>query len=159
MIYTFAMLNFTSTFKSPTESAGLLIARIILGVVLIAHGWQKFNEWTIAGTTDAFTGMGVPAAGIAAPIAAAIELVGGILILIGLITRIAAALVALQMVGAGIWGGHFSSGVMVTENGWELVMVIAAVAVILLAAGPGQYAADNFIFKNKEAAAKTPVAA
>lgn len=38
-------------------------------------------------------------------------------------------------------------------------MVIAAVAVILLAAGPGQYAADNFIFKNKEAAAKTPVAA
>ena len=159
MIYTFAMLNFTSTFKSPTESAGLLIARIILGVVLIAHGWQKFNEWTIAGTTDAFTGMGVPAAGIAAPIAAAIELVGGSLILIGLITRIAAALVALQMVGAGIWGGHFSSGVMVTENGWELVMVIAAVAVILLAAGPGQYAADNFIFKNKEAAAKTPVAA
>lgn len=159
MIHTFAMLNFTSTFKSPTESAGLLIARIILGVVLIAHGWQKFNEWTIAGTTDAFTGMGVPAAGIAAPIAAAIELVGGILILIGLITRIAAALVALQMVGAGIWGDHVSSGVMVTVSGWELVMVIAAVAVILLAAGPGQYAADNFIFKNKEAAAKTPVAA
>ena len=70
-----------------------------------------------------------------------------------------AALVALQMVGAGIWGGHFSSGVMVTENGWALVMVIAAVAVILLAAGPGQYAADNFIFKNKDTAAKTPVTA
>ncbi len=153
------MLNFTSTFKSPTESAGLLIARIILGVVLIAHGWQKFNEWTIAGTTEAFTGMGVPAAGIAAPIAAVIELIGGILILIGLVTRIAAALVTLQMVGAGLWGGHFGSGILASENGWELVMVIAAVAVILLAAGPGQYAADNFIFKNKDAAAKTPVAA
>lgn len=38
-------------------------------------------------------------------------------------------------------------------------MVIAAVAVIPLAAGPGQYAADNFTFKNKEAAGKTPVAA
>ena len=153
------MLNFTSTFKSPTESAGLLIARIILGAVLIAHGWQKFNEWTIAGTTEAFTGMGVPAAGIAAPIAAVVELIGGILILIGLITRITAALVALQMIGAGIWGDHFASGVMIDRNGWELVMVIAAVAVILLASGPGQYAADKFIFKNKDAAAKTPVAA
>ena len=153
------MLNFTSTFKSPTESAGILIARIILGIVLIAHGWQKFNEWTIAGTTEAFTGMGVPAATIAAPIAATVELIGGILILIGLVARIAAALVALQMFGAGIWGGHFGSGIMVAENGWELVMVIAAVAVILLAAGPGQYAADNFIFKNKDTAAKTPVTA
>ena len=153
------MLNFTSTFKSPTESAGLLIARIILGIVLIAHGWQKLNEWTIAGTTEAFTGMGVPAATIAAPIAATVELIGGILILIGLVARIAAALVALQMFGAGIWGGHFGSGIMVAENGWELVMVIAAVAVILLAAGPGQYAADNFIFKNKDTAAKTPVTA
>jgi putative oxidoreductase len=152
------MFNFTSTFKSPLESAGLLIARIILGVVLIAHGWQKFNEWTIAGTTEAFTGMGVPAAGIAAPIAAIVELIGGILILIGLITRIAAALVALQMVGAGIWGGHFGSGVMIDNNGWELVMVIAAVAVILFAAGPGQYAVDRFIFKKQDAEAKTPVA-
>lgn len=153
------MLNLTSSFKSPVESAGLLIARIILGCVLIAHGWQKFNEWTLAGTTEAFTGMGVPAAGIAAPIAAIVELVGGILILIGLITRIAAVLVVVQMIGAGIWGGHFGSGVMVATNGWELVMVIAAVAVILFTAGPGQYAADRFIFKNKEASVKTPVAA
>ncbi|MDN6156280.1 MAG: DoxX family protein [Corynebacterium casei] len=153
------MLNLTSSFKSPVESAGFLIARIILGSVLIAHGWQKFNEWTIAGTTEAFNGMGVPAAGIAAPIASVVELVGGILILIGLITRIAAGLVVLQMIGAGIWGGHFASGVMIDGNGWELVMTIAAGAVIFLTAGPGQYAADRFIFKNKEASVKPPVAA
>src|SRR5699024_1998327 len=152
--YTSGMPNFTSSFKSPTESAGLLIARIILGVVLIAHGWQKFNEWTIASTTEAFTGMGVPAAGIAAPIAATIELVGGILILIGLVTRIAAVHVTLQMDGAGIWGGHFGSGIIIDGNGWEHVMDMSAVAVIQLAADPGQYAADNFIFQNKEADAK-----
>lgn len=153
------MLNLTSSFKSPVESAGLLIARIILGSVLIAHGWQKFNEWTIAGTTEAFTGMGVPTAGVTAPIAAIVELVGGILILVGLVTRIAAALVALQMVGAGIWGGHFGAGVMVANNGWELVMVIAAAAVIFATAGPGQYAVDRFIFKDKNASTKTAVAA
>src|SRR5699024_11685761 len=102
------MFNFTSTFKSPLESAGLLIARIILGVVLIAHGWQKFNEWTLAGTTEAFTGMGVPAAGIAAPIAAIVELIGGILILIGLITRIAAALVALDRKSTRLNSSHVS---------------------------------------------------
>lgn len=153
------MQKLTSSFKSLVESAGFLIARIILGAVLIAHGWQKFNEWTLAGTTEAFTGMGVPAAGIAAPIAAIVELIGGILILIGLITRIAAALVTLQMIGAGIWGGHFASGVMIADNGWELVMVIAAVSVILVTAGPGQYAVDTFFNKNKESEDKTPVAA
>src|SRR5699024_11611728 len=100
------MPNFTSSFKSPTESAGLLIARIILGVVLIAHGWQKFNEWTIASTTEAFTGMGVPAAGIAAPIASTIELFGGILILICFVTRIAVATVTLPLTSNSHLGCH-----------------------------------------------------
>ncbi|WP_336884606.1 DoxX family protein [Corynebacterium renale] len=61
-----------------------LVARLLTGTVLIAHGWQKFNEWTIAGTTQAFEGMGVPLPSLSAPLAAVIELVGGILILVGL---------------------------------------------------------------------------
>ena len=75
----------------------MLAARLILGVILIAHGWQKFNEWTIAGTTESFESMGVPAASVAAPAAAIIELVGGILLILGLRTKIVAALVAIGM--------------------------------------------------------------
>lgn len=42
-------------------------------VMLAAHGWPKFTEWTIAGTTTSFEGKGVPAPGIAAPVAAIID--------------------------------------------------------------------------------------
>ncbi|WP_083313168.1 DoxX family protein [Corynebacterium sp. HMSC076D02] len=45
-----------------SNSFAMLAARVVLGVILIAHGWQKFSEWTIAGTTQSFEGMGVPAA-------------------------------------------------------------------------------------------------
>lgn len=125
----------------------MLFSRLILGAVLVAHGWQKFNEWTIAGTTQAFEGMGVPAAGVAATIAAVVELGGGLLIIAGLFTRVTAAIVALQMVGAGIFAHHFTSGVFVANNGWELVGLIAAGALALVAAGPGAFALDRFLPK------------
>lgn len=85
------------------NSFAMLAARVILGVILIAHGWQKFSEWTIAGTTQSFEGMGVPAASIAAPAAAIIELVG----------------------------------------------VIAAAGLMLVAAGPGMHSLDQLFFSKK----------
>lgn len=125
----------------------MLFSRLILGAVLVAHGWQKFSEWTIAGTTQAFEGMGVPAAGVAAVVAAVVELGGGILLILGLFTRITGAIVALQMLAAGIFAQHFTSGVFVGNGGWELVGLIAAGALALVAAGPGAYAVDRFLPK------------
>ncbi|ART22114.1 hypothetical protein CBE89_11895 [Corynebacterium striatum] len=136
------------------NSFAMLAARVILGVILIAHGWQKFSEWTIAGTTQSFEGMGVPAASIAAPAAATVELVGGTLIILGLLTRIVGGLVALQMVGAGIFANHLSSGVFVTNGGWELVGVIAAAGLMLVAAGPGIHSLDQLFFSKKAKVAK-----
>lgn len=136
------------------NSFAMLAARVILGVTLIAHGWQKFSEWTIAGTTQSFEGMGVPAASIAAPAAATVELVGGTLIILGLLTRIVGGLVALQMVGAGIFANHLSSGVFVTNGGWELVGVIAAAGLMLVAAGPGIHSLDQLFFSKKAKVAK-----
>lgn len=136
------------------NSFAMLAARVILGVILIAHGWQKFSEWTIAGTTQSFEGMGVPAASIAAPAAATVELVGGTLIILGLLTRIVGGLVALQMVGAGIFANHLPSGVFVTNGGWELVGVIAAAGLMLVAAGPGIHSLDQLFFSKKAKVAK-----
>ena len=122
----------------------MLAARLIVGIVLAAHGWQKFTEWTIAGTTTSFEGMGVPAPGIAAPVAAIIELVGGILLIIGLLTRWVAGLVAVDMVGAFAIV-HAGNGIFVDGGGWELVGMILAAALMLIAAGPGMHSADQFI--------------
>lgn len=127
----------------------MLAARLILGVILIAHGWQKFNEWTIAGTTESFESMGVPAASVAAPAAAIIELVGGILLILGLRTKIVAALVAVDMLGA-FTIAHAPNGIFVSEGGWELVGVIFAAALMLIAAGPGIRSVDQFIAKSRQ---------
>ena len=93
--------------------------------------------------------MGVPAASIAAPVAATIELVGGILIILGLLTRIVGGIVALQMVGAGIFANHFSSGVFVSDGGWEMVGLIAAASLTLVAASPGMHSLDQLLFSKK----------
>ena len=63
----------------------LLVARVILGVVLIAHGWQKYNDWTVEGTGQNFDKMGVPSPELAAQFATYFEIAGGALLIIGLL--------------------------------------------------------------------------
>lgn len=65
--------------RLPTSArdAVLLVARVVLGVVLVRHGWQKVSEYGIAGTSASFDQMGVPAPGPAAVFAAVAELAAG----------------------------------------------------------------------------------
>ncbi|MDQ0868287.1 putative membrane protein YphA (DoxX/SURF4 family) [Arthrobacter sp. V1I9] len=52
---------------------GLLVLRIVVGLTFALHGWQKFTEFTIAGTQASFRNMGVPLADIAAPVVSTLE--------------------------------------------------------------------------------------
>jgi putative oxidoreductase len=128
------------------RDAVLLVARVVLGVVLIAHGLQKFVTNGLAGTTAAFEEMGVPAAPAAALFAAVVELVGGVLLLAGAATTIVAVLVALDMLGALVLV-HGGNGVFVGSGGWELVGVILALALVLGVVGPGRWSVDALIRK------------
>lgn len=130
----------------------LLVARVLLGVVLIAHGLQKFVTWTLAGTAEAFGQIGVPAASVSAPVSAVIELVDGVLLLVGLFAPIAGLLVALQMGVAAVLV-HVGNGVFVSENGWELVAVIAAAALAVGVAGAGRYSVDSWVAGRRAPAA------
>ncbi|MBB1509027.1 DoxX family protein [Tessaracoccus sp. MC1756] len=131
-------------FPAAARNVALLIARVILGTVLIAHGVQKFSEWTLAGTGAAFEQMGVPAPQLSATVAAFVELVGGLLLLVGAFSAIAGLIVAVEMAGAAVLV-HLSGGVFVAANGWELVGVIAAAALAVGVAGAGRYSVDAMI--------------
>ena len=133
------------TLPAPVADAAALVARLLLGVVLIAHGWQKVATNGLAATTDGFAALGVPLPGVAATLSAAVELGGGALLIVGLATPVVGLLVVLNMIGAGVFAGHFTSGVLVTEGGWELVGVIAAGALLLIAFGPGRYSVDHLL--------------
>lgn len=132
--------------RMPTTAreAALLAARALLGVVFIAHGWQKLNEFGIDGTAASFDQMGVPAPRAAAIFAAAAELGGGICLLLGLFTALAGAVLVVDMVGA-FWFVHRDLGPFVTEGGWELVAVLAVGALLFAVRGPGLISLDRLV--------------
>ncbi|GAB3944773.1 DoxX family protein [Corynebacterium tapiri] len=131
------------------SSVSQLIARIILGVILVAHGWQKFSAG-IGNTVTGFEQMGVPAAGLAAPAVATVELVGGILLILGLGTRIVGIIVALVMLGAAIFA-HLPNGIFAQNGGWELVGAIGTSALLLAGTGAGALSIDAILGKRRNA--------
>ena len=110
------------TLPSTVRDALLLVARVLIGIVLIAHGWQKFATYGIGGVTASFEKMGVPLPAVSAVFSAVVELAGGAALLLGAATVIAGALVVLDMLGAFLLV-HIGNGVFVTDNGFELVAV------------------------------------
>lgn len=126
------------------RDTALLLVRLVLGAVLVAHGWQKFVTNGIARTAEAFGEMGVPAAPVAAVFAAMVELVGGALLVAGAATALVGVLVVVDMLGAALFV-HIGAGVFVTDGGWELVGVIGAAALALAAAGAGRFSVDHAV--------------
>ena len=129
------------TLPAPVRDAALLIARVVVGVVLIAHGWQKVVTNGLGSTAEGFAEMGIPLPAVSAAYAAVIELVGGALLVVGAATAVVGILVVLDMLGALVLV-HIGNGVFVSQGGWELVGLIGAAALVLAAVGAGRYSVD-----------------
>jgi putative oxidoreductase len=134
------------TLPGPAGDIVILIGRVLLGVVLIAHGWQKLFDSGISGTARQFAGVGIPLPTVAAVFAATVEVLGGALLLLGAFTAVVGVLVVLDMLGAAVFV-HIpkGEGIFVKTNGWELVGVIAAGALILAGFGAGRFSVDGFL--------------
>lgn len=125
------------------------VLRLALGVVFFAHGWQKIFEYTIPGTQAAFSQMGVPAAQLVAPAIGFLELLGGAAIIVGVLVRPVAALLALNMLGA-LFLVHAPAGIFADKGGYELVLVLAAGAAALAIVGAGRFSIDALVFGRSE---------
>ncbi|MEO7039565.1 MAG: DoxX family protein [Gemmatimonadaceae bacterium] len=120
-----------------------LVLRLVLAAAFIGHGYLKVFQSGIGGTTHDFAGMGVPMPGITAPLISVLELGGGVLILFGAFTRVIAALLACDMLGAMLFvhmkGGFFA------PKGIELVLGNFAMASALLLLGAGAFSVDAML--------------
>ncbi len=129
---------------------GIALVRIVTGVVFAAHGYQKFFVYGLDGAVGAFGQMGVPAPSITAPLVAVVELAGGIALIIGLLTRLAALGLAINMLGAiflvRIAGGFFA------PNGAEFEIVLLVNSLALVLAGAGALSADEAIARRRSPA-------
>ncbi|CAN5866770.1 hypothetical protein BH24GEM1_BH24GEM1_11560 [soil metagenome] len=84
--------------------AALLILRVVLGVIMLYHGWPKLTN--LGGTIEGFSGMGVPLPALSAVFATVAEVGGGLLLLFGVLTDVAGLLIAMPWRWPSRWQGR-----------------------------------------------------
>ncbi|MBS2940359.1 DoxX family protein [Nocardioides sp. J2M5] len=125
----------------------LLVGRVALGSVMLAHGLQKLDQGGLAGTADGFAAMGIPAPTASAAFALAVELGGGVLLLLGALTPVVGVLWALNMAGA--WWFVHRDAFFATDGGYELVLALAVLGLVLAATGPGRLSVDALVTRRR----------
>lgn len=127
------------------EDIALLVLRLVLGGVFVAHGAQKlfgsFGGPGIEGTAGFHEQIGIKPARPMAILAGLAEFVGGILVIAGFLTPLAALALVVVMIVA-ILKVHLENGFFAASGGYEFNLVLIAVAVALLLAGSGAYGID-----------------
>jgi putative oxidoreductase len=137
-----------------SDDVSFTILRLVLGVVFFAHGAQKMLGWFggfgFHATMGSFAHMGMPA-----PVALLVictEFFGGLGLIVGLLTRLAALGIAGEMVGA-IFMVHLANGFFMNwmgnqkGEGFEYHLLAIAVAAALLLRGAGAFSADRALSK------------
>lgn len=128
---------------------GLLIIRLVIGILFIGHGAQKLFGWFgghgLKGTGGWFESIGMKPGVMMALFAGLAELIGGILFALGFLTPLAALMIAGTMIMA-IVKVHGPNGLWATSNGYEYNLTLLSVAIGIALIGPGRYALDFFLF-------------
>jgi putative oxidoreductase len=127
-------LDQTSTSRS--LSYGLLVLRVVAGVIFIAHGYLKAFKMGMGGTVGMMTHLGTPAPTLAAWFSILAELVGGTALILGVFTLPFGIALTIDMLGA-IWFAKRGGGLF-APKGFELELLLLASAVCLALTGPGR---------------------
>lgn len=127
---------------------GLLVLRVIVGAIFIAHGGQKLFIFGMEGVAGAFANMGVPLAALAGPAVALTEFFGGLALAAGFLTRIVAPALAVIMLGA-MFFVHISNGFFL-PRGIEFVLTLFGGATALALAGAGCWSVDGYLATRRD---------
>ena len=124
---------------------GPLFLRIALGLIMMGHGSQKlfgaFGGGGLSQTAGFFDQIGIVPGTFWAAIVAVVETFGGLLVFIGLLTRVAGLLIAITMLVAMVWV-HLPNGFFLSSRGIEFTLALSSMAMALVVVGGGALSAD-----------------
>ncbi|WP_141583093.1 DoxX family protein [Actinomadura sp. WMMA1423] len=136
----------------PLYDVAAVLARLGVGVVFMAHGWQKI-EAGVTATGRSFDALGVPLPTAAAVYSAFVELLGGAALIVGLGLPITGVLLFVDMAGAFIFV-HAEHGLFLVDgksiqNGYELVVALGMASLLFAAGGGGRLTLDQWILAKR----------
>jgi len=138
-------MSFSRTPSARQLSIGLTVLRLALGATFIMHGGQKLFIYGFAGVSGSFAQMGIPMPGLLGPFVSLVEFFGGIAIVFGLLTRLAALGLAGNMIVA-LLTVHLKAGFF-NPGGVEFPLSLLAAAATLAITGAGAFSLDALIGK------------
>jgi putative oxidoreductase len=141
-------VNLNRPLPEPYRDVALLLARVLLAVVMFAHGYQKMVINGIGRTTQGFESLSIPLAIVSASFVTVVEFAGSALLLLGALTPLIAACNLVIMIGAAAFV-HAKNGIFIADGGWELVGVIGAGFLLLAAVGPGRFSVDHVVSRHQ----------
>lgn len=133
--------------NTPSQAWALTLLRGAVGLTFVAHGLQKLFIFGVAGVAASFSQLGIPFPFANAVLVTAVELLGGLALLTGLFTRLAAVPLAITMLVA-LFTVHLKGGFFL-PNGFEYVLVLLAANIALAVGGPGAFAVDNALVQRR----------
>lgn len=142
------MKTLVKKFVTTNASVGQLALRIPVGIIFAAHGSQKLFGW-FGGYGLEATGQWMATIGLnpgyqLAFLAGSAEFFGGLALILGLLVRPAAAVLAFTMIVA-IFAVHIGNGLFMSNNGYEFGLALLAASVALAIQGSGAYAVDQWL--------------
>ena len=140
----------TNSIIKTEESSTTLPLRLIAGVIFAAHGGQKLFAWFggygLDGTGQWMESIGLSPGYLMALMAGSAEFLGGLLLIIGFLTRPTSFVLAITMVVA-ILSVHISNGMFMSNNGFEFGLSLIAITLALLIQGGGKYSIDGKVYR------------
>lgn len=142
--------NMTSNITKTEQSLSALPLRLIAGLIFTAHGAQKLFAWFggygLEGTGQWMESIGLAPGYLMALMAGGVEFFGGLLLIIGFLTRPTSFVLAITMIVA-IFAAHIDNGLFMANNGYEFALTLLAISISLIFSGAGKLSLDLTITK------------
>ncbi len=138
----------TNSITKTEESLSALPLRLIAGLLFTAHGAQKLFAWFggygLEGTGQWMESIGLASGYLMALTAGSAEFVGGLLLIVGFMTRPTSFVLAITMIVA-IFTVHIDNGLFMSNNGYEFGLSLLAISISLMFSGAGKLSLDNAV--------------